>query len=80
LPDRDDKRIELIKDFKFFKTEKGSRVLAEIKRITHPDKSSFKPDPYVTAFNEGQRDIWLHIDGMINLEPEERKGKSDDGR
>jgi len=80
MPDRDDLRIQLIRDFKFFKSEKGGRVLAEIKRICHPDRSSFKSDPYVTAFNEGQRDIWLHIEGMVNLEPVERKEKADDGR
>ena len=44
-----------------FTSPQGVSVEDDLRIVCGADKSSFDVDPYVTAFNEGRRYIWLHI-------------------
>jgi hypothetical protein len=44
----------------------GEIVLKDLEHICHANKVTFTPDPYVTAFNEGQRSIILYIKDRMN--------------
>ena len=69
-------RKQLLKDYKAtFATEPGKRVLKDLFKQGHINKSSFNVDSHKTAFNEGQRDIVLYINKMIELKPIERQEK-----
>ena len=45
-------------------------VLADLGALAHEVETSFDPDPYRTAFNEGQRSVLLHIRYLAALAPE----------
>lgn len=52
--------------------EAARRVLADLARYCRVGQTSFVAgDPHQTAFNEGSRDVYLHIAEMIGLEPGE---------
>ncbi len=44
-----------------FRTKSAQLVLADLGTLAHEVETSFDPDPYRTAFNEGQRSVLLHI-------------------
>ena len=49
----------------------GRLVLADLARLCCATQSSVVPgDPHGTAFNEGKRAVWLHIQDMLALAPE----------
>lgn len=50
-----------------FGTEAGTRVLNDLYRFCHMDQPSFAADPFITAFNEGQRRVFLRLVGMLRL-------------
>lgn len=50
-----------------FRSDAGRRVLADLFRFCHADQPSFAIDPFVTAFNEGQRRVFLRITAMLRL-------------
>lgn len=50
-----------------FAGESGRRVLADLYRFCHMDQPSFATDPFVTAFNEGQRRVFLRIAALLRL-------------
>ncbi len=53
-------------------TQAGRLVLADLACYCRMGKSSFVPgDPHQTAFNEGARDVFLHVIEIIGLTPEE---------
>lgn len=55
-----------------FGTPAGKRVLAELLRRGWVTRPGFDPgNPYVTAYREGQREMALHIAGMIGLSDED---------
>lgn len=48
----------------------GRRVLEDLAKYCNVQHSGFVPnDPTQTAFNEGQRDVFLQICGMLDLKP-----------
>lgn len=53
-------------------TEWGRRVLLDMAAYSNMTMTSFVPgDPHQTAFNEGRRDLYLHVCELANLTPEE---------
>lgn len=50
-----------------FGTEPGRRVLRDLYRFCHMDQPSFAADPCITAFNEGQRRVFLRLLGIMRL-------------
>ena len=47
-------------------------VLADLAQVCMAGETSVVPgDPQGTAFNEGKRAIWLHIQSMLRLDPSE---------
>lgn len=49
-------------------TDSARLVLSDLAQYCRVGRSSFVPgDPYQTAFNEGARDVFLHIAGMSGL-------------
>lgn len=50
----------------------GQRIVADLARYTNVLNSSYAPgDAHQTLFNEGQRDVYLHIMGMARLSDDE---------
>jgi hypothetical protein len=48
------------------------RILVDLARYCRVGQSSFVPgDPHQTAFNEGARDVFLHIAELCGLRPED---------
>ncbi|MEA1938535.1 MAG: hypothetical protein U9N14_05535, partial [Pseudomonadota bacterium] len=52
-----------------FSGQAGRDVLRDLALYGNALTTSFKPDPYETAFNEGARDMFNHIAGMLGLRP-----------
>ena len=50
-----------------FNTDEGKKVLADLRIRCFAKKSTFDKDANVMAFNEGQRQVVLHIDGFLNF-------------
>ena len=53
-----------------FTSPQGERVEDDLRIRCGADKTSFDVDPYVTAFNEGRRFVWLQIQGRKNMTDE----------
>ena len=50
----------------------GRLIVADMARYCNVGSTSFVPgDPQATAFNEGQRDAFLHLLQMAGLRPDE---------
>ena len=46
------------------------RVLADLARLCMAAETSVVPgDPQGTAFNEGKRAVWLHLQSILSLDP-----------
>jgi hypothetical protein len=53
-------------------TAAARRILVDLARYCRVGQSSFVPgDPHQTAFNEGARDVFLHIAELCGLRPED---------
>lgn len=51
-----------------FESHNGRLILADLAVYCRVNQSSFEPgDPHATAFNEGARDCFLHIQQMAGL-------------
>ena len=51
-----------------FKGEQGQKVLDDLERFTHASSTTHVPgDSHGTAQLEGRRQVWLRIQGYINL-------------
>ena len=51
-----------------FKGEQGQKVLDDLERFTHANSTTHVPgDSHGTAQLEGRRQVWLRIQGYINL-------------
>lgn len=47
-------------------------VLTDLARLCHARAETYVPgDPTATAFNEGRRAVWLHIQRMLNVAPDD---------
>ena len=58
-----------------FATDDGGRVLEDLRSRCHWYSPSFDADPYVTAFNEGQRATVLFIEQMLKEPPKQTEGE-----
>lgn len=58
-----------------FLTEEGERVLEDLRTRCHSYAPSFEADPYVTAYNEGQRSTVLFIEQMLKDPPKQTEGE-----
>ncbi len=60
-------------------TADGMTILADIAaRFGYQNRTLFVPDPYRTAFNEGQRSVAVHIGRMLSAagaEEDARRGE-----
>jgi len=68
VPDQIPKELMQIIDLykQTFNTDEGKKVLEDLRLRCFSKKSTFDKDANVTAFNEGQRQVVLHIEGFIN--------------
>lgn len=55
---------------RLFDTEDGKIVLKDLAKSCHFDTPTFDPDPYQSAFQEGERHLFLRIIRTINADPE----------
>jgi len=69
VPDQIPKELMQIIDLykQTFNTDEGKKVLEDLRLRCFSKKSTFDKDANVTAFNEGQRQVVLHIEGFINF-------------
>lgn len=57
-----------------FRSEAGKSVLEDLEKKGFFTRSSFDPDPYQTAHNEGMRSLVLRIHHYLNTNPIEVNG------
>lgn len=69
MPDQIPKELMQIIDLykQTFNNDDGKKVLEDLRLRCFSKKSTFDKDANVTAFNEGQRQVVLHIEGFINF-------------
>lgn len=65
-------RMQLAMDYRrVFDGPAGQRVLADLLHVTGVARNSYRAgQPDLTAFNEGQRRIGLHLIETINADPD----------
>ncbi len=56
---------------KTFESEEGKKVLKDLEKVCLYNSTAFDKDPYVTAFQEGLRTVFLHIKTVMTLDIEE---------
>ncbi len=56
-----------------FSGEDGELTLKEIDALSHYKGNTFDPDPYQSAYNDGQRSIAVFIHNCISQDIEEAK-------
>lgn len=54
-----------------FNNPTGQRVLKDLAEFCRADVSTFDPDPRVHALLEGRREVWLRVQKLLNLTPEQ---------
>jgi len=66
------KRKEIILAYRrLFNTEDGKLVLNDMCKMCHFNASTFDPDPYQSANNEGKREVILRIMRTVESDPRE---------
>lgn len=67
---RERKMVDSINRYKeVFHSENGRLILLDLLKSTNVIGTSFSPDPYETAFNEGQKAVVLRILRTIETDP-----------
>ena len=66
---------ELFKDV--FQGERGQELIAHLSNTFHVFKTAQTPDPYVSAFQEGQRSVVIKIMEMLHQDLDSVKRKLD---
>ncbi len=74
-----DKQKKLIAAYQEFSTQAFSQViLQDLANYCHFNQTSFIPSmAEYTAFNEGARDVFLHILEMMDIKPQELSQKGE---
>lgn len=49
----------------------GERVANDLRRFCRAEVSTFHTDPHVSAYQQGRRDVWLHINEILEMPEEE---------
>ena len=47
------------------------QVIADLAILCFADAPTFDPDPRIDARNSGRRDVWLHVNNYLRLDPEQ---------
>jgi hypothetical protein len=69
-----EKAEQLRKDYQsVFNTEAGKRVLEDLKRTCFYYGPTIHAQPHIMAYNEGQRNVVLHIETKLKLTAEKLK-------
>jgi hypothetical protein len=55
---------------KTFETEEGKKVLKDLESVCMSNTTTFNKDPYIMAFQEGARAVYLHITTVMNIDIE----------
>ena len=75
------REVEMFRDV--FETDQGKEILAILARKFHVYKFMQTPDPYVSAFQEGQRSVVIQILEILKTDLDavkRRLGQMDDER
>lgn len=69
----DKKARQLAMDYRdFVAGDPGRRIMADLAQYCRVGHTSFVAgDPHQTAFNEGARDVFLHISELAGLQPDD---------
>lgn len=69
MPDSNEQKLKDLKVAyrKCFESEDGKKVLADLERRCFITYTTFTPDPYVSAFQEGSRSVVLHIKQAMDM-------------
>lgn len=51
-----------------FEGEDGKAVMADLEARNFLNRPTFDPDPYMTAFNEGQRAVLVYIKNVMSID------------
>jgi hypothetical protein len=85
--DKDDEKKQRIIDYnEVFGTPNGKRVLAHLKKLAHynvafvPRGNDGHLDPYEMCREEGKRAVIVHIEMIMNKDPYEKKGITNERR
>lgn len=64
---------QLAMDYRdFVASDAGQRIMRDLAQYCRVGHTSFVAgDPHQTAFNEGARDVFLHVAEMARLEPDD---------
>jgi hypothetical protein len=67
----EDEIVELQKAYmRCFKGTDGETVMEDLERRNWTRTTTMTANPYITAFNEGQRSVMLYIRTMLELTPD----------
>lgn len=75
------REVEMFRDV--FETDQGKEILAILARKFHVYKFMQTPDPYISAFQEGQRSVVIQILEILKTDLDavkRRLGQMDDER
>ena len=75
------REVEMFRDV--FETDEGKEILAILARKFHVYKFMQTPDPYISAFQEGQRSVVIQILEILKTDLDavkRRLGQMDDER
>ena len=75
------REVQMIRDV--FETDEGKEILAILARKFHVYKFMQTPDPYISAFQEGQRSVVIQILEILKTDLDavkRRLGQMDDER
>ena len=69
-----ERRVHRSADFqRVFSEPDGERVLSELDKFCGFKDDTFKPDPYVSAYNAGRRSVAIFIHNVIEQDIEKAK-------
>ena len=68
MPEQNEVVEQLRKDYQFvFKSESGQRVLEDLKQTCFYYSPTVHALPHMMSYNEGQRNVMLHIETKLKL-------------
>jgi hypothetical protein len=83
ISEQQQKLNDMITDYKrTFASEHGARVLENIGKFCHAKARTYTAGcrPEDSIFAQGQRDVFLHIEEMVNAKLDEKKPEQTDNK